>query len=281
MTAQRTRIETFLVDAFTDRPFTGNPAAVCLLESVLPPSMMRKIAAEMNLSETAFLTAIDGDFRNAARFRIRWFTPLVEVPLCGHATLATAAVIFEEKRNSAESLLFESKSGPLAARKSPCGFTLDFPSNPPHPCSIPQGILEGLGIRSGGRSCWLSKEAEMLLVPLASHAEVRSLTPDYGRLLAVSERAEAQGVIVTAPGPEGFDFCSRYFGPWEGLNEDPVTGSAHTVLAPYWSTLLGKSSFRALQASERTGILDVKLLNSERVELTGKARLVLRGTLEI
>lgn len=281
MTAPRTRIETFLVDAFTDRPFTGNPAAVCLLESVLPPSMMRKIAAEMNLSETAFLTAIDGDFSNTSRFRIRWFTPLVEVPLCGHATLATSAVIFAEKGNPSETLHFESKSGPLAASRSPYGFTLDFPSNPPHPCPIPQGILEGLGIQSGGRSCWLSKEAEMLLIPLSSYDEVRSLTPDYGRLLAVSERAEAQGVIVTAPGPEGFDFCSRYFGPWEGLNEDPVTGSAHTVLAPYWSTLLGKSSFRALQASERTGILDVKLRNAERVELTGKARLVLRGTLEI
>jgi len=281
MTAPRTRIETFLVDAFTDRPFTGNPAAVCLLESVLPPSMMKKIAAEMNLSETAFLTAIDGDFSKACRFRIRWFTPLVEVPLCGHATLATSAVIFEEKRNPVETLHFESKSGPLAASRSPYGFTLDFPSNPPHPFSIPQGILEGLGIQSGGRSCWLSKEAEMLVIPLSSYDEVRSLTPDYGRLLAVSERGEAQGVIVTAPGPEGFDFCSRYFGPWEGLNEDPVTGSAHTVLAPYWSTLLGKSSFRALQASERTGILDVKLRNMERVELTGKARLVLRGTLEI
>jgi PhzF family phenazine biosynthesis protein len=278
MTTRGNRVELFHLDAFTDRPFTGNPAAVCLLDQVLPASLMRKIAGEINLSETAFILPIDGDHANATRFRIRWFTPLVEVNLCGHATLATAAAIFMEMGNPAERIFFESKSGPLTASRSTNGFTLDFPSNPPHPCRVPAGILEGLGL-TDGKTGWLSEEAEMLLVPLETYEEVRSLSPDYRQLLAVSERNGAQGVIVTAPGPECFDFCSRYFGPWEGINEDPVTGSAHTVLAPYWGSLLGKSCLRALQASERTGIVEARLVAGPRVELTGKVRLVMRGSL--
>ena len=270
--------EIFQVDAFTDRPFSGNPAAVCLPRGVLPGNLMRKIAAEMNLSETAFLLPIDGNLRNATKFRIRWFTPLVEVPLCGHATLASAAVIFGELGNCAESLLFESKSGPLAARRHPDGITLDFPSNPPHPCPVPNGLLKGLGL-TGPFAGWLSKEAEMLLVPLPTYEELKSLSPDYGFLQSVSDRSGAQGVIVTAPGPEGFDFSSRYFGPWEGINEDPVTGSAHTVLAPYWGSLLGKTVLRAFQASERTGVVEIRLGSGQRVELTGRSRLVMRGKL--
>lgn len=278
MTHGGTEIEIFQVDAFTEKPFTGNPAAVCLPRGVLPKSLMRKIAAEMNLSETAFLFPIDGAWGNATRFRIRWFTPLVEVPLCGHATLASAAVVFGEMGNRAESLLFESRSGPLAARRCHGGLTLDFPSNPPHPCQVPKGILEGLGL-TGSFPGWLSREAEMLLIPLSTYEELKSLTPDFGFLKSVSDRNGAQGIIVTAPGPAGYDFCSRYFGPWEGIDEDPVTGSAHTVLAPYWSSLSGKTIFRALQASERTGILDVKLGIPQRVELTGRSRLVMRGKL--
>lgn len=278
MSIGRNRVELFHLDAFTDLPFTGNPAAVCLLDRVLPASLMHKIAAEMNLSETAFLIPIDGAHAKAGRFRIRWFTPQVEVLLCGHATLASAAVIFTEIGNPAEKILFESKSGPLTARRNPNGFTLDFPSNPPHPCAVPTGILEGLGLQEG-KTGWLSKEAEMMLIPLRSYEEVRSLSPDYRQLLSVSGRSGAQGVIVTAPGPEGFDFCSRYFGPWEGINEDPVTGSAHTVLAPYWGSLLGKSHFRALQASERTGIVEARIVAGQRVELTGKVRLMTRGCL--
>lgn len=278
MTTGGNIIKLFHLDAFTDRPFSGNPAAVCLLDRVLPASLMRKIAAEVNLSETAFILPIDGGYANATRFRIRWFTPLVEVLLCGHATLASAASIYTEIGNPAETIFFESKSGPLTARRSANGFTLDFPSNPPHPCSVPPGILEGLGLE-GGKTGWLSKEAEMLLIPLGTYEEVRSLSPDYRQLLAVSARNGAQGVIVTAPGPKNYDFCSRYFGPWEGINEDPVTGSAHTVLAPYWGSKLGKSCFRALQASERTGILEARLVAGQRVELTGKVRLVMRGSL--
>jgi len=280
MTTGGNTIDLFHLDAFTDRPFTGNPAAVCPLDQVLPASLMRKIAAEVNLSETAFVLPIDGDHANATRFRIRWFTPLVEVLLCGHATLASAAVILNEIGNPAEKIFFESKSGSLTACRSANGFTLDFPSNPPHPCPIPPGILEGLGLAEG-KTGWISKEAEMLLIPLGTYEEVRSLSPDYRKLLAVSGRNGAQGVIVTAPGPEIFDFCSRYFGPWEGINEDPVTGSAHTVLAPYWGSQLGKSFFRALQASERTGIVEARLVAGQRVELTGKVRLVMRGSLFI
>jgi PhzF family phenazine biosynthesis protein len=271
-------IRFFQVDSFTERPFAGNPAAVCLIRTPLPERLMQKIAAEMNLSETAFVLPLHGSFEETTVFRIRWFTPRVEVPLCGHATLAAASILFSEVDNQADSIVFESRSGRLKARRSPEGYTLDFPSNPPRPHPIPDGILQGLGIR-GPDSCWLSREAEMLLVPLRSYEEVLSISPDYPRLLDVSDRDGAMGIIITAPGPDRFDFCSRYFGPWEGINEDPVTGSAHTVLAPYWGNVLGKSFFTALQASERTGILHVRIVSRERVELTGKAKLVMKGRL--
>ncbi len=271
-------IETYQVDAFTDRPFTGNPAAVCLLESVIPVRVMRRIAAEMNLSETAFLFPLDGGFETASRFRLRWFTPLVEVPLCGHATLAAAAVLFQEKRNREQTLFFETKSGILSAGREGNKLKLDFPANPPHPCAVPTGLLDGLGLTEPVAG-WLSEEAEMLLLPLPEHHDVISVRPDYGKLLSVKNRDCIQGLIVTSKGPEGFDFCSRYFGPWEGINEDPVTGSAHTVLAPYWGAVLGKSRFRALQASERTGIIDVRLEADGRVELAGVARVILKGEL--
>lgn len=268
----------FQVDSFTDRPFAGNPAGVCLIRTPLPERLMQRISAELNLSETAFVIPLNGDFHDATLFRIRWFTPRVEVPLCGHATLAAASVIYAEAENPANSIAFESRSGVLEARRGPEGYTLDFPSNPPRPHPIPEGILQGLGIVAPSTG-WLSREAEMLLIPLQSHDEVLAVSPDYTKLLGVSERDGAMGIIITAPGPEGFDFCSRYFGPWEGLNEDPVTGSAHTVLAPYWSGILGKSAFTALQASERTGIVHARLVSRDRVELTGKVKRVLKGYL--
>jgi len=240
--------------------------------------VMRRIAAEMNLSETAFLSPIDGNFDTASRFRLRWFTPLVEVPLCGHATLASAAVLFQEKGNRQQTLLFETKSGTLNAGQEGKKLKLDFPVNPPHPCAVPTSLLDGLNLTEPAAG-WLSEEAEMLMLPLPEHRDVISVRPDYGKLLSVKNRGCIQGLIVTSKGPEGFDFCSRYFGPWEGINEDPVTGSAHTVLAPYWGAVLGKSRFRALQASERTGIIDVRLEADGRVELAGVARVILKGEL--
>lgn len=272
------RILFFQVNAFTDRHLCGNPAAVCLLHGPLPARLMQQIAAEMKLSETTFLIPLNGDFRNASEFRIRWFTPVTEVPLCGHATLAAASVVFSEIGNSSGTLFFESRSGRLAACRGPEGWTLDFPSNPPHPCEAPRGILEGLGIKNP-IPAFLSEEAEMLLIPMGSYEEVLRISPDFPSLLSVNDRMGAQGVIITALGPEGFDFCSRYFGPWEGINEDPVTGSAHTVLAPYWHQILGKSDFLALQASRRTGVLGVRLVPGGRVRISGKTRVFLKGIL--
>lgn len=272
------RILIFQVDAFTDRLFCGNPAAVCLVHGPLPTRLMQQVAAEMNLSETAFLIPLNGNFRTASEFRIRWFTPTTEVPLCGHATLAAASVVFSEIGNSSPTLFFESRSGRLTACQEPEGWALDFPSNPPHPCEVPRGILDGLGIKDP-IPAFLSEEAEMLLLQMGSYKEVLDISPDFPLLLSVKDRLGAQGVIVTASGPEGFDFCSRYFGPWEGLNEDPVTGSAHTVLAPYWHEILGKSDFLALQASRRTGVLRVRLVPGGRVRISGKTRIFLKGIL--
>lgn len=278
MKRKNTRIWIFQVDSFTDRLFCGNPAAVCLLDAPLPARLMQQIAAEMNLSETAFAIPLNGSFKTASEYRIRWFTPKTEVPLCGHATLAAACVLFSEIGNSRETLYFESRSGRLAASMASDGWSLDFPSNPPRLSDVPEGILLGLGI-DGCKKAFLSEEAEMLLIPMRSYEDILAVSPDFTALLAVSDRKGAQGVIVTAPGPESYDFCSRYFGPWEGINEDPVTGSAHTVLAPYWQSILGKSDFLALQASPRTGVLRVRLLPGGRVRLTGKARLFLKGVL--
>jgi PhzF family phenazine biosynthesis protein len=272
------RIPIFQVNAFTDRLFGGNPAAVCLVHAPLPARLMQQIAAEMQLSETAFLIPLNGNFKTASEFRIRWFTPVTEVPLCGHATLAAASVVFSETGNSSETLFLESKSGRLTARKGAKGWILDFPSNPPHPCEVPTGILDGLGIK-GPIQAFLSEEAEMFLLPMKSCEEVLRISPDFSALLSVNDRKGAQGVIVTALGPEGFDFCSRYFGPWEGINEDPVTGSAHTVLAPYWHQILGKSDFVALQASKRSGVLRIRLDPGGRVLISGETRIFFKGVL--
>lgn len=269
-------IPLFQVDAFTPVPFAGNPAAVCLLDEFPDPERMRNIAAEMNLSETAFVvpsgvTSPDG----RGRFIIRWFTPVVEVPLCGHATLAASHVLFHEVKVPFKEVLFESASGPLSAKLSAGGITLDFPADHTHPADEPAEVLAAMGIGKT-MDVRIARRALMLLVRLEEETTVRSLSPDFAAMLRADRGAEKyEGVIVTSLSDE-HDFISRYFGPWEGLNEDPVTGSAHTVLAPYWAGILGMDSFRAFQASSRGGGLDL-LLAGERVEITGRACVVFRG----
>jgi PhzF family phenazine biosynthesis protein len=255
------------VDAFTDRPFSGNPAAVCLLPEPRDERWMQQVAREMNLSETAFLHAEDSGFR------LRWFTPVVEVALCGHATLASAHVLWEDGHlRPADMAVFHTQSGRLTAQRRAGWIELDFPATPAAPADPPPGLLEALGVqppRAVGRSRF------DYLVEVESEEVVRRLTPDYTAL----RRVEARGVMVTSRATTpGFDFVSRFFAPQSGIDEDPATGSAHCTLGPYWSARLGKSALSAYQASARGGVLRVEVRDG-RVGLSGQAVTVLRGEL--
>lgn len=258
----------FHVDAFADRPFSGNPAAVVLLDGPREDDWLRGVAAEMNLSETAFLLA-DGN-----RFRLRWFTPKVEVALCGHATLASAFVLWEEGRKRAdEKIEFETASSVLIACRQGNEIELDFPTCPAVARDVPAGLLESLGIQNP--PAFVGQNGMDYLVALDSESQVRALCPDFPKLATVP----ARGVIVTSPSaaPE-FDFVSRFFAPAAGVNEDPVTGSAHCCLGPFWGERLGKTNLVGFQASARGGRVTTRIAAS-RVFLSGQARLVAKGTL--
>jgi predicted PhzF superfamily epimerase YddE/YHI9 len=261
----------YQVDAFTAEPFAGNPAAVCLLEDDADPGWMQRVAAEMNLSETAFLRP----GAEADRYGLRWFTPAVEVELCGHATLASAHVLFTEGLAEAgRELRFDTASGPLAARRDRDGaIWLDFPATPATPVDPPAGLVEALG---GGAARWVGRGRFDYLVELADEQAVRDLAPDVRRLEGLGPR----GVIVTAAGDGsgGHDFVSRYFAPAAGIDEDPVTGSAHCTLGPFWAERLGRSELTGFQASARGGLVQVHP-RGDRVLLGGQAVTVLRGQL--
>ncbi|HYN17021.1 MAG TPA: PhzF family phenazine biosynthesis protein, partial [Actinomycetes bacterium] len=239
----------FQVDAFTAEPFAGNPAAVCLLERDADAGWMQRVAAEMNLSETAFLRPEPGGYG------LRWFTPTVEVELCGHATLASAHVLWTEGRVPAgQPIRFDTASGPLAARAGGDGaIWLDFPATPAAAVDPPGGLLEALG---AGAARWVGLGRFDYLVELEDEAAVRDLEPDVRRL----GRLGSRGVIVTAAagGPAGYDFVSRYFAPAAGIDEDPVTGSAHCTLGPFWSGRLGGDELTGFQASARGGLVRVR-----------------------
>ncbi len=257
-----------VVDAFTDRPFAGNPAAVCLLEKPAEEAWMQNVAREMNLSETAFLV------REGDAFRLRWFTPAVEVALCGHATVASAHVLFETGTlKASETARFDTKSGRLTARRRDGWIELDFPAKPETVADLPAELLHALGV--AGKPAYFGVSQFDCLLELASEAEVRDLKPDMGKLAALPYR----GVIVTArAATAGYDFVSRFFGPKVGVPEDPVTGSAHCVLGPYWKKRMGKDDFVAYQASARGGTVKVGV-RGERVLLGGQAVTVWKGEL--
>jgi len=275
----------YQVDAFTRVPFKGNPAAVCLLPNTLDDALMQAIAAEMNLSETAFVMPVeDMPWQETARFSLRWFTPTVEVRLCGHATLATAAVLFGAVGVQTEAVTFETLSGDLIARRVAGGsaafetIALDFPADTPVPCAPPAGALKALGVTLAQAAAYGTR-AHDLLIHLADAQQVRDLRPDFAALLACAELDSYRGVMVTAASEAPYDFVSRFFAPRVGINEDPVTGSAHTLLTPYWSALLGKTEMLAYQASARGGEIGVRLAENDRVELTGDAVVVCKGEL--
>jgi PhzF family phenazine biosynthesis protein len=267
----------YIVDAFTATQFRGNPASVCLLERGLPEAMMQKIAAEMKHSETAFALPLDGSPMLATRFSLRWFTPEVEVPLCGHATLATSAVIFQELSNPAHEIQFETKSGRLSARRESTRIALDFPVQDFRPVAASPAVLAALGVREVEAACRTRNDRNLLL-HLRNNREVSEVTPDFVLLRAAGEKEGFLGVIVTASGAGQYDFVSRYFAPWVGIDEDPVTGTAHCALTPYWARVTGRQEMCAYQASLRGGEIIVRLKN-DRVDLVGEAAVVVAGRL--
>lgn len=260
-------IPCFQVDAFTNRLFQGNPAAVCLLDKPKPAKWMQSVAAENNLSETAFVVP------GKTGFGLRWFTPEVEVALCGHATLATAHVLWSEKLAPHDAQLrFRTKSGVLTADLREDGIELDFPARPARTVKAPAVLHKALGKAPKATV----KVVDDLLVELASESAVRNLRPD----LAALAKIKVRGVIVTAKADKKYDFVSRFFGPAVGVDEDPVTGSAHCALAPYWAGKLGKASMRGFQASSRGGEVKVEVAG-DRVFLRGNAVTFLRGQLVV
>jgi predicted PhzF superfamily epimerase YddE/YHI9 len=258
------RVPIYQVDAFTSRRFAGNPAAVCPLESWLPDATLQAIAAENNLAETAFVTP------QGEGYALRWFTPKVEVNLCGHATLATAFVLLRVLGRREETLRFETRSGRLTVTTAADALTLDFPVLPPIPTTPPAWLPAALGGEPQG--FWRATD---YLVLYPDEAAIRALQPDLRALAAV----EARGVIVTAPGEES-DFVSRFFAPGAGIDEDPVTGSAHCTLTPFWSERLGKDPLLARQVSSRGGELHCRLVD-DRVLITGEAVLYLEGQIYV
>jgi len=254
----------YQVDAFTEEPFKGNPAGVCILEEKKPDKWMQDTAGEMNLPETAFLYPMDQGYS------LRWFTPNSEIDLCGHATLASAHILWERgylKKD--QEAYFHTKSGLLTAKLEEGWIQLNFPATPEEKADAPEGLIEALGVNP----IYTGRSVFDYLVELDSEESVRNIKPDFEKLLKVRTR----GVIVTAKSSE-YDFVSRFFAPAIGVPEDPVTGSAHCCLGPYWMKKLGKDTFIAYQASGRGGVLKVRVAG-ERVLLMGKAVTVLEGDL--
>jgi PhzF family phenazine biosynthesis protein len=254
----------YQVDAFASKVFEGNPAAVCPLDSWLPDPVMQAIALENNLSETAFFVPSENGFH------IRWFTPKSEVDLCGHATLASAYVLFQILGYTQDTIEFDSRSGPLRVTRQGDSFVLDFPSQPPVIADTPAEIIAAF--EKMPRECLQSED---LIVVFESEADVQHANPDMGQL----ERLDLRGVAITAPSSQ-YDFVARFFAPKYGIPEDPVTGSAYTQLAPYWAEKLNKNKLEAKQVSARGGEVICEVMG-DRVRIAGKAVLYMQGKISI
>jgi PhzF family phenazine biosynthesis protein len=266
-------MRTYIVDSFTDVPFRGNPAGVCFTESPLSDETMLRVAQELNLSETAFLQPLD----TMGGFSIRFFSPKMEIPLCGHATLASAKVVFATHEVSA--VRFKNVQGvELSAREQDSRIVMAFPVYETRPSEAPPALLAALGI-SAVENAVYNEETRILLLEIRDPLELARLEPDFAALYRSHD--SINGVLVTAAsGSDGYDFHSRYFWPWSGTNEDPVTGGTHTFLAKYWSVRLGKTKMRSFQASKRTGFMEVELADGKLL-IRGEAVVVLEGRLTI
>jgi len=267
------RMKVFIVDAFTDTPFKGNPAGVCIMDSQLGDERMLQIAQELNLSETAFLSPLpSGD-----AFSIRFFSPKMEIELCGHATLASARVIFSTyKLNEVHFINIQNLT--LSAKESDDRIVMTFPVYETRPADAPPALLAALGIKVIKNSVY-NEETKILLLEIADAEELAGLDPDFAALQR--SHNSINGVLVTAPSEsDGYDFHSRYFWPWSGTNEDPVTGGTHTFLAKYWALRLNKTRMKSFQSSKRTGFMEVELID-DKLRIQGQGVIVFEGRLAI
>ena len=257
--------EIFQVDAFTDKPFGGNPAAVCVLSQAADDRWMQQVASEMNLSETAFLVEQDDGYN------LRWFTPAAEVDLCGHATLASAHILWEQGLLQADrTARFHTRSGLLSAVRKNSWIEMDFPAEPEKPADFPEDVFEAFG----ANALYVGKNRFDFLLEFESAATIHKMTPNFSLLSTIPGR----GFMVTSHSDEDrYDFISRFFAPAFGINEDPVTGSAHCCLGPYWAEKLGKNELTGYQASARGGVVGVRV-GDERVYLSGQAVTVMRAS---
>jgi PhzF family phenazine biosynthesis protein len=270
----------YLVDAFTSKPFSGNPAGVFFHSSEMTPKQMQLIASEVNASGTAFPVPLDAPpFEVASRFHLQWFSPQVDVPLCGHATLATAHVLFCEMKNQNRILRFETQSGELVVRREGDYYAMDFPAGIAEPIETDVSVYDALGIQeSSVLDTQYCDSPNKLLVVVDEEHVVRGLAPDFLRLREVSRKYNACSVVVTcrSASPD-YDCVSRNFAPIRGVNEDPVTGSSHVILCPYWQERLHRSQLKGFQASPRGGVVIVEAVDDSRVVLKGTALTISRG----
>ncbi len=271
----KNNIETYIVDAFTDEPFKGNPAGVCILHETLSDTQMQSIAKELGLSETAFIRKIN----HQDAYAIRYFSPVMEIPLCGHATLATSKVLFENNPTM-DTIHFKNiQNLDLMIRKYGSKIEMEFPIYETTPQNAPDELLKALGIETIVNSAF-NQETKILLLEIESSEVLKNLSPNFERLK--QSHNAINGVLVTAISQRiNFDFESRYFWPWSGTNEDPVTGGTHTFLAKYWSSKLNKKKMNSFQCSERTGFMEVELISDTKLLIKSEAQIVLKGALRI
>lgn len=268
-------ITTYIVDSFTNEPFKGNPAGVCILERDLEDKQMLSIAKELGLSETAFIKKIE----KANQYSIRYFSPKMEIPLCGHATLAASKVLFEGDEDLNKIHFINVQNLDLLIDKDGEFIKMVFPDYETKPAGAPAKLLDALGIKKYQNAVY-NEETRILLIEINDCQKLRNMKPDYHDLYRSHD--SINGVLVTAPSSKAdFDFESRYFWPWSGTDEDPVTGGTHTFLTRYWSERLGKSKMNSFQCSERTGFMEVELIENQKISIKSTARIVLEGKLKI
>ncbi|MCF0148826.1 MAG: PhzF family phenazine biosynthesis protein [Clostridium sp.] len=273
------KFKIYQVDAFAEESFKGNPAAVCILEEDISDDLMKNIAKEMNLAETAFVKPLENkNISDCELFSLRWFTPKLEVDLCGHGTIATSKILFDEFNIKTNEIKYESKSGILISKKEGDKITLDFPIDNFLNYDISEDILKAMGIKNYVQAI-IGENTRKIVIEVNSEEEVINLKPNFDKMLSLNFDTKVTGIGVTTKGSEKYDFISRYFNPWGGINEDPVTGAFHTVLAKYWNIKLNKTKMLAYQNSDRGGEISIELLENNRVKLSGKAIIVLKGEL--